>query len=82
MNKPTVTYPCQWRFTLIGTEGTAIRQAVAACLDAQAYSLVPSRKSRSAKYISLHLDLEVTSERERNHLFTCLKNAPAIKMVL
>ncbi|MBL0713563.1 MAG: DUF493 domain-containing protein [Desulfosarcina sp.] len=82
MDKPAVTYPCQWSLTLIGTEEKAVRASVAACLDGSAYRLTPSQKSRSRKYVSLHLDTEVASADEHNRLFARLKKTPAIKMIL
>lgn len=82
MNEPAVTYPCQWSFTLIGSEEKAMRASVAACLKKDTYRLAPSKKSHSGKYVSLHLDTEVVSEDERNRLFACLKDAPVIKMIL
>ena len=82
MNSPEISYPCQWSFTLIGTEEKAVRAAVAECLRAHPYRLAPSRRSRRGKYLSLHLDTEVASEEDRNGLFTALKAMPAIKMVL
>ncbi len=81
-NTPRITYPCRWSFTLIGTDEADMRAAAAACLSPTAYHLTPSRKSRGGKYTSLHLDATVASEAERNRLFTALKAAPAIKMVL
>lgn len=82
MNEPAVTYPCQWSFTLIGSAEKAMRASVAACLKENTYRLTPSKKSRSGKYVSLHLDTEVASEDERNRLFACLKDAQVIKMIL
>ncbi|MDJ0989944.1 MAG: DUF493 domain-containing protein [Desulfobacterales bacterium] len=82
MSTPQITYPCRWSFTLIGTDETAMRAAAAECLGTNAYRLNPSRQSRSGKYTSLHLDTEVSSEDERNRLFTALKAHAAVKMVL
>lgn len=82
MDKPTVTYPCRWSFTLIGTDASAIQESVEACLKSHRYDLTPSNKSRTGKYISLHLETPVASEEERNQLFARLKAAPAIKMIL
>ena len=82
MNKPAVTYPCRWSFTLIGTEESAVRAAAAECLAGNVYRLTASRQSRSGKYISLHLDTEVASEEDLNRQFAALKAAPAIRMVL
>ncbi len=82
MNKPDITYPCRWTFTLIGTDDKAIRAAAAECLGKIDYRLNPSKKSRSGKYISLHLRTDVESEAERNRLYAALKAMPAITMVL
>ncbi len=82
MNAPAITYPSRWSFTLIGTEEEPVRAAVAEHLGKRDYRLTPSKKSRSGKYISLHLETEVESEAERNRLFAAFKAMPAIKMVL
>jgi len=82
IQKPAVTYPCNWSFTLIGTDAEAIRDSVAACLKPDGYRLAPSHKSRTGKFVALHLDTEVASEDARNRLFARLQAAPAIKMIL
>ncbi len=82
MGTPRITYPCRWSFTLIGTDEGSIRNAAAECLGEKTYRLKPSKKSRGGKYISLHLDTDVSSEEERNRLFAALKALPAIRMVL
>jgi uncharacterized protein len=82
MPKTALTYPCQWSFTLIGTDAGAIGDSVAACLAPDRYHLTPSHKSRTGKYVSLHLETEVASEEERNRLFARLQKTPSIKMIL
>jgi putative lipoic acid-binding regulatory protein len=81
MHKPTVTYPCIWSFTIIGTNVEAVCENVAACLKSNAYHLTPSNRSRTGKYVSLHLETEVASEDGRNRLFARLQKAPSIKMI-
>jgi len=82
MPQPVVTYPCTWSFTLIGTNAQAVRDTVASCLQPNRYQLTPSNKSRTGKFVSLHLETEVISEEARNRLFTRLQEAPSIKMIL
>jgi putative lipoic acid-binding regulatory protein len=82
MDKPIITYPCRWTFTLIGTDPQAVSHNVAECLPTATYRLTSSNKSRTGKYVSLHLDTEVASEEARNRLFARLKAAPAVKMIL
>ena len=82
MPQSSVTYPCQWSFTLIGSDATAVQDSVEDCLKSHPYDLKPSNKSRTGKYVSLHLETPVASEDERNRLFACLKAAPSIKMIL
>ena len=82
MNQPTVSYPCPWTFTLIGTDEKAIRACVAECLAEKNDRLNTSHHSRNGKYTSLHLDTEVASEDARNRLFAKLMALPAITMIL
>lgn len=82
MDKSAVTYPCRWSFTLIGSDAMAIQASVATCLESRRYDLKPSNKSRTGKYVSLHLETPVASEEERDQLFARLKASPAIKMIL
>ena len=82
MDKPEITYPCRWSFTLIGTDAQAVSASVAKCLPPESYQLTPSNKSRTGKYVSLHLDTMVASEEARNRLFARLKASAAIKMIL
>jgi len=82
MDKPEITYPCRWSFTLIGTDAQAVSESVGKCLPPGTYQLTPSKQSRTGKYVSLHLDTEVTSEDDRNRLFARLKAAPSIKIIL
>lgn len=82
MPENALTYPCKWSFTLIGTDAGAIGDSVASYLKPRGYHLTLSNKSRTGKYVSLHLETEVASEDERNRLFACLQATPAIKMIL
>jgi hypothetical protein len=69
MDQPTLTCPCQGPFTRIGSDENAIRNDVAICLQGARHRLTPTKKRRHAKYFSLHLDTQVTSENTRNRLF-------------
>lgn len=87
--KPKITYPCRWGFKVIGLQEEALRRAVpeclAGCLGAAAvrpWQLDYSRASAQGKYVSLTLNLEVRSEKERDGLFAALAAHPDVRMVI
>jgi hypothetical protein len=80
--KPEIDYPCVWQYKVIGQERQTIQNALSQELGDAPYSLSASRTSKKGKYISLNLELTVQNEEERLHLYTVLKNHPAIKLVL
>ena len=80
--KPKITYPCSWQYKLIGKERTAIEQAVSAILAEHKYSLVNSKQSSSGKYVSMNLELTVTSEKHRDSIFIQFRDHLDIKFVI
>lgn len=83
-------YPCPWTYKVVGSDEEELRRAVKVmlnvCLDNDSgdrpYELGLSRTSDGGKYVSLNLTLEVRSERERDALYTGLKDCPEVRMVL
>ena len=82
MGKPEITYPCEWGYTVIGTDEELLRKAVAECFCGKKHSIEFSKKSKAGKYISLIVKAKVTDEDERAKLFALLARHPSIKMVL
>lgn len=87
--KPNITYPCKWEFRIIGESEQRLRQIVQeitqeiACKIAQKpYELIIKNHSSKGRFISMHLDIEVADEIERNAIYSALSAHPEIKMVL
>ena len=82
MNKPEITYPCEWCYTIIGAKESMMQDAVAVVFWGKEYNVTFSNKSKAGKYVSLVVKTKVGSEEERKQLFALLGKQPAIKMVL
>lgn len=88
--RPELEYPCAWTYKVIGKVEDDVRRAVkvmlSVCLDSDSgdreFTLSRSRASGKGTYVSLNLTLTVNSERERDALFTGLKDCPEIVMVI
>ncbi|NOX25766.1 MAG: DUF493 domain-containing protein [Deltaproteobacteria bacterium] len=76
-----ISYPCSWSYKIIGQDKDMVKEAITA-ITAGKYTLNYSNASRTGKYHSWSLTLEVNSEAERNTLFKALKNHPQIKIVI
>lgn len=80
--KPLISYPCQWQYTVIGSDWEAIRLAVADVVGAVKYSFAESHTSRTGKYRSGHLALVVQTEEHRTSIFHALRKHPAVTTVI
>ena len=82
--RPEIHYPCPWQYRLIGEDEAAMRAALAECLghDAGRCVLSAGNRSTGGRYLSLQVELIVTSEEERLELYRLLAEHPHIRMVL
>ncbi len=80
--EPTIEYPCLWQYTVIATDGTRLREIISDHLGDAPYSLSPSKKSGSGKYISMNLELTVNSDYHRLRIYEVLSSHSVVKMVL
>jgi putative lipoic acid-binding regulatory protein len=62
-------YPCPWTYTVIGTDEDRVRTAVAGVMGEMAHELRFSHSSKTGKYRSYNLELEVRSEQERLRIY-------------
>ena len=80
--KLILEYPCSWCYKVIGDHKDHLHEAVKEIILEKPHTLKLSNASKSAKYVSMNLDLIVTNEDERNFIYEALKNHQKIKMVL
>ncbi len=80
--KLELTYPCAWRYKLVGEGDTLIFTAVCDVISEKEHTLIPSNVSKNGRYLSMNLDLLVMNEDERTFIYEALKAHPHIKMVL
>ncbi len=79
-----ISYPCSWSYKVIGADKDMVKKAAESVMIAhnKEYSLHYAHASRTGKYHSWGIILNVASEMERNFLFAKLKNHPQIKVVI
>lgn len=75
-------YPCMWIYKIIGTDQSEMESVVAEIIRDRSYKISFSRRSETARYISLNVELEVESESHRIDLYKALKASQVIKLVL
>jgi len=82
MERPRIEYPCPWTYAIIGWDEEDVRMVVGRVVAGRPHELKFSKRSAGGKYYSLHLELQVESEEDRNEIFVALQNDPKIKTVL
>lgn len=82
MEKPEVTYPCRWPYRVIGTDENGLHAGIAAVLNSYAYEISKGNVSKKGTYRSVHVEVNVAHEQEKNELFDKLKAIRGVKFVL
>ena len=82
LEKPDIHYPCNWSYKIIGSDRARITDTIPVVLKAFEYQFSESRQSKTGKFTSFHLSIQVNSEEERNTIFNILKDIPSVKVIL
>lgn len=80
--RPSINYPCEWDYKVIGSDVEKILHAIDETIDGLNYDVRPSNVSNSGKYCSLNLKVKVVTEEERDFIFSTLANHDDIIMVI
>ncbi len=80
--KPTIEYPCDWHYKVIGTDVDEMIKAIELITEGMEYKISSSNVSSKGKYLSLNLTVLVSSEIIRDIIFGKLKANEFVKMVL
>ncbi|MDD3250174.1 MAG: DUF493 domain-containing protein [Smithellaceae bacterium] len=80
--KPHLNYPCRWVYKIIGVDQDKMQDAVHEIIHDHPCRVSLSRRSETAKYICLNVELTVESESHRLALYGKLKAHPAIDVIL
>ncbi len=76
-----IDYPCLWNYTVIGSDESGMRAAIAD-VTAGAGDVRASRSSATGKYVSLNIAVQVENEQRRIAIYEALRKEPSVKMVL
>lgn len=79
---PSIAYPCEWSYTVIGEDAERIGPAIAAALADCRPQWRRHQTSRTGRYVSFHVVVPVASEAHRDRLFGLLKAIPGVRFVL
>jgi len=80
--RPDLIYPIRWSYRIVGTSAEILRALVAEIMGPHEHALVPSRASRTGKYVSYHLTLVVRDEAHRLDVYERLRRSETILRVL
>lgn len=80
--RPVLAYPLDWEYRVIGADESEIRAAIVRIMGARSHVVAASRKSREGRWVSVHVQLVVHSETERDQLHRELVSDPAVRLVM
>lgn len=77
-----LSYPRTWVYSIIGTDEARIRAHVHVVLPDRPFLLAPANRSRTGRYVSLHLEVHVKTADDRDDIFRRLRDEDSIQMIL
>ena len=80
--RPDIDYPCVWSYQVIGTSEEAVRAAIAEAVPDRDHEITLTNTSRTGKYSSLLLEIEVDSEAQRLTIFYRIAEHDDVRMVI
>ena len=80
--KPEISYPCRWQYKLIGRIEELMHEEAKAIVAHRPHEIKQGNKSRTGKFVSIELVVEVQHEEERLFIYDCLTKSQVIMQVL
>ena len=81
-NRPTIEYPCEWKFRVLGEHETRLREVIAQVLSDRPHEVKAGNVSSGGKYCSVEAAAEVLTEADRDRIFAALAGAEGVKTVV
>lgn len=81
LQKPETSYPCLWPYRVIGIDTACMSQEIQAILSTYRFTLSGGNVSTKGTYASVHVEVQVADEHERNHVYLLLKKITGVIMV-
>lgn len=80
--KPDIEYPCDWAYTIIGSDEERLQLAAATAVGEVDHELDFSHRSSKGQYVSMKLKVTVESEAHRLDLLQTLSEHADVRFVL
>ncbi len=80
--QPEIAYPCTWTYRVIAADVVGAAHAITQRLGTRPHTLSEGRTSRTGKYASIELELEVVDAADRDELFAALSAMNGVRFVL
>ena len=80
--KPTIDYPCEWGYKIIGTDKIKLEASVFDIVGERVYTTKGGNTSSKGKFHSLNMSCRVESQEDRDTIFKAFQEHQDIKMVI
>ncbi len=82
MKTPQIDYPGWWTYALVGTDEEDLRRVIGEIAKGANHRVKFSKWSAAKRYASLHVEIQVASQEERDRFFESFKTHPRVKYVI
>ena len=80
--KPTITYPTNWGFKLIGRDKENLKACIKEVMGDKEHLCSLGNASKTGKFHSYNASCTVENQEERDRLFKCFQSHDDVEMVI
>jgi hypothetical protein len=81
-SRPTIEYPCEWKFRVLGEAESRLREVIAKVLSDRLHTVIAGNVSSGGKYCSVEAAAEVLTEADRDRIFAALASSEGVRAVV
>jgi len=81
-SRPTIEYPCEWKFRVLGEAEARLREVIGEVLSDRPHQVTAGNVSSGGKYCSVEAAAEVLTEADRDRIFAAMAGSEGVKAVV
>lgn len=81
-HKVLIEYPCRWNYKVVGEDKFELKREIAKEILKHDFEITSSKASKNGKFVSLNVDVEVTSDKQREEIYANLSNLKCVLQII
>ena len=80
--KVVIEYPCRWNYKAVGRDKFELKREISSAIFEKDFKISSSKASKNGKFISLNVDVLVSSDEERREVYSVISGLKCVLQVV